>query len=40
VVAVGDEQLEAQRLEVVFRDTRPREAVELDKVSVDVAKAV
>ena len=38
VVAVGDEQLELQRLEIVVRDARPREAVEHDEQRVDLAQ--
>ncbi len=38
VVAVGDEQLEPQRLEVVRGDPRPREPVEDDEQRIDLAK--
>ncbi len=38
MVAVGDEQLELQRLEVVRRDARAGEAVEHDEQRVDLAQ--
>ena len=38
VVAVGDEELELQRLEVVRRNARAREPVEDDKQGVDLAQ--
>src|SRR5581483_9770093 len=38
VVAVGDEQLELQRLEIVLRDARAREAVENDEERVYLAQ--
>ena len=38
VVAVGDEQLEPQRLEVVVRNVRAGEAVEHDEQRVDLTQ--
>ena len=38
VVAIGDEQLEAQRLEIVVRDVRAGEAVEHDEQRVDLTQ--
>src|SRR5205823_5545941 len=38
VVAIGDEQLEPKRLEVVGRHPRPREPVEHDEERVDLAE--
>ncbi len=38
MVAVGHEQLELQRLEVVVRNARPREPVDDDEQGVDLAQ--